>query len=74
MLERGQPDDAIRVLEQAINLNTTNGENYYYLAEAWLMKGNLGQAAEFNRLAEIYLEQDPQWSPRVRRQRERIKR
>lgn len=71
-LERGQPDDAIGILEQALNLNPTSGMNYYYLSEAWLMKGNIAQAAEFNRLGEIYFKDDKQWLDRVMEQRERI--
>ena len=72
-LENNQPDDAIGILERALNLNPNNGRNYYYLAEAWLMKWNIGQATEFNRLAEIYLEDDHEWLNRVLLQRERIK-
>jgi hypothetical protein len=40
LLEDRQPDKAIRVLEQAVSLHPTNGQNYYYLSEAWLMKGS----------------------------------
>jgi tetratricopeptide (TPR) repeat protein len=72
-LENNQPDDAIGILERALNLNPNNGRNYYYLAEAWLMKWNIGQATEFNRLAEIYLKDDHEWLNRVLLQRERIK-
>ena len=72
-LENNQPDDAIGILERALNLNPDNGKNYYYLAEAWLMKGNIDQAAEFNRLAEIYLKDDSEWLNRVILQKERIK-
>jgi predicted Zn-dependent protease len=72
-LENNQPDDAIGILERALNLNPDNGRNYYYLAEAWLMKGNIDQAAEFNRLAEIYLKDDSEWLNRVILQSERIK-
>ena len=72
-LENNQPDDAIGILERALNLNPDNGRNYYYLAEAWLMKGNIDQAAEFNRLAEIYLKDDSEWLNRVELQSERIK-
>jgi tetratricopeptide (TPR) repeat protein len=71
-LENKQPDDAIGILERALNLNPDNGRNYYYLAEAWLMKGNIGQAAQFNRLANIYLKDDNEWLQRVLLQRERI--
>jgi len=56
-----------------LNLNPGNGRNYYYLAEAWLMKGNIGQAMEFNRLAEVYLKDDSEWLHRVIGQRGRIK-
>ena len=72
-LENNQPDDAIGILERALNLNPDNGRNYYYLAEAWLMKRNIDQATEFNRLAEIYLKDDSEWLNRVILQRERIK-
>ena len=71
-LERGQPDDAIGILEQALNLNPSGGMNYYYLSEAWLMKGNIAQAAEFNRLAELYFKDDSEWRDRLMQQRERI--
>ncbi len=71
-LKNKKPDEAIRVLERAVNLNPKNGENYYYLAEAWLMKGNAVQAKEFNRLADIYIKTDPEWRSRVRSQKERI--
>jgi len=37
------------------------------------VKGNIAQAAEFNRLAAIYLEGDAKWMDRVMQQRERIK-
>ena len=72
LLLKNQPDDAIRVLEQAVNLNPTGGQNYYYLSEAWIMKGNLGQAIEYNTLAASYLRSDSEWRARVQEQRERI--
>ena len=72
LLERGKTDDAISLLERAVSLHPTNGENYYYLAEAWLMKGNPAQAAEFNRLAGTYLKEDPLWMEKVLTQRKRI--
>ena len=55
-----------------MNLNPTGGQNYYYLSEAWLMKGNIGQAKEYNGLAASYLQNDPDWRDRVKEQRERI--
>jgi tetratricopeptide (TPR) repeat protein len=73
LLESDKPDDAIRTLERAVNLNPSNGQNYYYLAEAWLKKGNPDQAEEFNRLAAMYLRADPDWMGRVKAQEERIR-
>lgn len=73
-LENGDLDNAISILERAINLNPSNGQNYYYLSEAWLLKGNASQAKEFNRLAEIHLKEDRRWMRRVSKQRDRIMR
>lgn len=72
LLEDRQPDKAIRVLEQAVSLNPLNGQNYYYLAEAWLMKGAVDQAKEFNQLAGIHLKDDSEWLIRVARQANQI--
>ena len=72
LLAQGQPDGAIRLLERAIQLSPTNGQNYYYLAEAWLMKKNVVQALEFNDLARIYFTDDKIWLDRAEKQRERI--
>jgi predicted Zn-dependent protease len=72
LLEGGRPDDAISALEQALSLSPSNGRTYYYLAEAWLKKNNPAQAAEFNRLAGIYLQKEADWARRVARQKERI--
>lgn len=72
LVEDKQPDKAIQVLEQAVSLHPTNGLNYYYLAEAWLMKGSAAQAREFNQLAEIHLKDDNQWMIRVAEQADRI--
>lgn len=73
LLENGQPDEAIRTLERAVNLSPTNGLNFYYLSEAWMIKKDFRQAEEFNRLAARYLKDDPSWAARVVRQAERIK-
>ncbi len=73
LLEGNKPDDAIRTLERAVNLNPSNGRNYYYLAEAWLKKGNPGQAREFNRLAAMYLRDDLDWMERVKTQEKRVR-
>jgi len=74
LLESGKVDDAITTLERAMNVNPSNGQNYYYLAEAWLKKGNSSQAREFNRLAAMYLKDEPGWTNRVQDQQERIRR
>ena len=72
LLNAGKPDSAIRLLEQAISLNPANGKNYYYLSDAWLMKGNITEAREFNRLAEFHLKAESEWSGRVSAQSARI--
>jgi predicted Zn-dependent protease len=72
LIEERKPDKAIRVLEQAVSLHPTNGQNYYYLSEAWLMKGSAAQAKEFNDLAEIHLKEDSEWVIRVANQADRI--
>jgi tetratricopeptide (TPR) repeat protein len=71
-LEESQPDKAIHALEQAVSLDPTSGQNYYYLSEAWLMKGSAAQAKEFNNLAEIHLKEDDKWMIRVAQQADRI--
>mgnify|MGYP002388110367 CR=1 FL=1 len=73
LLESGKVDEAITTLERAMNVNPSNGRNYYYLAEAWLKKGNPSQAREFNRLAAMYLKDEPDWMSRVKDQQERIR-
>jgi tetratricopeptide (TPR) repeat protein len=73
LLESGRVDDAISLLERSVGLDPANGLNYYYLSEAWLMKGNLVQAEEFNRLAELYLKDDADWRPRIAEQQRQLK-
>ena len=72
LLESGKPDSAIRVLEQAISLHPTNGQNYYFLAEAWLMKDVTSEAKKFNRLADMHLKTDKRWMEKVAEQANRI--
>ena len=72
LLQNGKVDDAMTTLERAMNLNPSNGQNYYYMAEAWIKKGNPSQAREFNRLAAMYLKDDPNWAGRVKDQQERL--
>jgi tetratricopeptide (TPR) repeat protein len=71
-VDAGEADRAIRVLEQAISLNPNNGQNYYYLSEAWLIKGFAAEARQFNGLAESHLTGDKDWEKLVTRQAERI--
>jgi len=72
LIESKKPDEAIRTLERALNIDPQNGRNYYFLAEAWMIKGNKSQAFEFNRMAEIYLAKDAPWMLKVLEQKERI--
>ncbi len=72
LVEAGKSDKAIRVLEQAISLNPDNGQNYYYLAEAWLLKDVVSEAKKFNQLAEIHLKDSSQWMQRVIQQANQI--
>jgi tetratricopeptide (TPR) repeat protein len=71
-LEEGRVGDAIRRLERAINLHPACGRCFYYLAEAWIVKGNVRQAAEFHRLAVDYLAGEREWAARVRQQKRLI--
>jgi Tfp pilus assembly protein PilF len=72
LLDEDQPDQAIRSLEQALNLNPDNGPCYYYLSEAWLQKGNFSEARQFNSIAKNYLNKDRGWKARVARQADKI--
>ena len=71
-LEKGKVEAAMRILERAISLHPYNGENYFYMAEAWLQKGNQEQATEFNRLAKIHFNKDIEWEKQVEDQKKRI--
>jgi tetratricopeptide (TPR) repeat protein len=73
LILENKPDEALRILERAVTLSPTNGRNYYYMAEAWLIKGNLSQAKELNSLAALYLRDEPEWRTRVTAQQERIR-
>ena len=68
LIDQERFDDAIRALERALALYPRNGQSYYYMAEAWLEKGTMSQAAEFNRLADMYLD-GPAWDERIDAQR-----
>ena len=71
-LDDDMPDESIRNLERAVTISPGRGENYYYLAEAWYMKGNYSQAREYNSLAAIYLKDDSKWMNLVEEQKRRI--
>ena len=72
LLAREQPDQAIQLLERAVNLDPSGGQKYYFLAQAWLMKGDYRQALEFNHLAGIYLSDDHEWEALVDEQLRQI--
>jgi len=72
LLEKGDADGALRLLEKAVGINPSDGPGYYYLAEAWIAKSDYTQAARFNKLAEIYLRRDRTWASRARDQKRRI--
>jgi len=72
-LDKGKPDRALRAFERALSLYSGDGEIYYYMAEAWMMKKNKHQALEFNRLAGMYLSGNYLWSDKVAEQQKRIK-
>ena len=74
LLQDGDFDGAIRVLERAVGVHPADGPGYFYLAEAWLAKGDCGRAARFNDLAALYLRGDRQWARRAAAQQERIRR
>ncbi len=73
LLERGRVDEAMSLFERATNISPANGYNCFYLAEAWILKGDPYQAEEWNRLAEIYLREDGAWMEKVLAQKKRIK-
>lgn len=72
LLLGGQVEEAISVLERATGMNPDNGEAYYWLAEAWLKKGNAKQSLEYHHQAWLRLRAQPGWSARLRDQRERM--
>ncbi len=66
LLEAGRIDAAIREFERAVGLNPHHGPGYFYLAKAWMAKGDWSQAASFHRQAEVHLRGDAQWAERLR--------
>lgn len=72
LLYEGRLDEAITMFERGVGLNPGNGELYYYLAEAWILKGDPDRATEFNRLAALYLNRDAGWMKRINEQKRSI--
>ncbi|MBU0995597.1 MAG: hypothetical protein KJ737_24145 [Proteobacteria bacterium] len=72
LLNEGKYDEAINMLERSVAIHSQNGKNYFFLAEAWLMKGNINLAKEFNQLASIYLKTDSHFSKRIKDQKTKI--
>ncbi len=72
LIKKGDIEGAISILERAIGINSKDGTGYYYLAEAWLKKGNLKLAAQYNKLAGIYLRTDRRWKFFAEEQERRI--
>lgn len=72
-LNDGKADEAIGLFERALNISPANGCNYFYLAEAWILKGDYYQAREWNGLAEMYLRENESWIGKVLEQKKRIK-
>lgn len=58
-LTQKKPDQAIPVLEEAIQVDVHNGEAFYGLAKAWRMKGSRQKALEFSKKAELLFQDDP---------------
>lgn len=57
-LTQKKPDQAIPVLEEAIQVDVHNGEAFYSLAKAWRMKGSRQKALEFSKKAELLFQED----------------
>jgi Tfp pilus assembly protein PilF len=73
-LDAGRPDNALRLFEQAVGLDPSDGPCYYYMAQAWIAKGKYLQAKRFNHLARDHTADDMTWQALVLRQAEQIER
>lgn len=73
LISEGRADRAIRALERAVSIHPSSWQNYYHLAEAWLLKENTDQALHFNELASLHLPEDTPEQKRIADQRRRIK-
>ncbi|MCE5243389.1 MAG: hypothetical protein LLF99_09345 [Desulfobacteraceae bacterium] len=57
-LGQGKSDQAISLLEQAIQVDVYNGNAFFLLARAWRAKGARQKSLEFARKAEILFQED----------------
>jgi cytochrome c-type biogenesis protein CcmH/NrfG len=71
-LESGNAESAIRVLERSVALHPYNGEGYFLLAEAWILKKDTQRALSFHRIAQTYLKGEPSWEERILDQHQKI--
>lgn len=58
-LKQKKPDQAIPVLEEAIQVDVYNGDAFFSLARAWRMKGSRNKSMEFAKKAEILFQDQP---------------
>lgn len=58
-LGNGKPDQAIPLLEQAVQVDVYNGDAFLQLSRAWRMKHSRAKSLEFAKKAEILLQDQP---------------
>jgi tetratricopeptide (TPR) repeat protein len=73
LLARGRVEAALTALERATSLDPGHGPALYWLAEAWLRRGDPAQAREYHRLARLRLAGSSAWQERLVEQRRRIR-
>lgn len=66
------PHSAIRTLEKALQLNPVEGQNYFFMAEAWILLKQPHQALEYHRLAIMYLSPHVAWQEKLLIQKKKI--
>ena len=74
LIDNKKTDQAITLLERAIEIDPSNGQNYFYLARAWIIKKKYSLASEFNDLSRIYLKSNPKWADKIKKQKRKIER
>lgn len=72
-LKKDRAEAAMRSFERAIQIHPDGCVPYYYMAEAWLQKGDVRRALQFNQLALSRADQDPYWKNRIREQQIKLK-